>query len=378
MSLKGVCFLITGVLLLGHIPALAEPYPMERKDGVVFYHFVSREPAPNRAGKSTQKIRGEAWVQVSPARLKPSLAAAKRPTQVESRVKPAAVSPSDAPALTSLRPATAETVQLAKPKNAKRMTLAGTGYLIGLLTKLGCRYPLVSPAYGGYPRVGRSQDVPAAQASQIAVPEGWKNLLKYAQEQPAFFMEAGSFGYRFPVAGPFSFRDSWGDSRSGGRMHRAVDIFAAEGSPVYAITTGIIDSLATLPGAGITLFLKGHDGRGYGYMHLQGYAPGLVEGKLVWMGDLVGYVGRTGMQTSAAHLHLQVYADHRLGRDELLNPYSFLVRLCHGIGVTDLYQHQIASLEYPRARDNGIKVYRSAGSRGQGVKHSSVLVIRNY
>ncbi|MCK9377136.1 MAG: M23 family metallopeptidase [Syntrophobacterales bacterium] len=168
-------------------------------------------------------------------------------------------------------------------------------------------------------------------------------------------------------------------------MHRAVDIFAPEGAPVYALTTGVIDSLASLPEAGITLFLKGHDGRGYGYMHLQGYAPGLAEGKLVRTGELIGYVGRTGMQTSAAHLHFQVYADHRLGKDELLNPYSFLVQLCHGIGVTDLYQHQIARLEDPRPRVKGIQVYRSSNHASIGrrvrqfnVKDSSVLVIRNY
>ena len=187
------------------------------------------------------------------------------------------------------------------------------------------------------------------------------------------------------MAGPFSFRDTWGESRSGGRIHRAVDIFAPEGSEVYAITTGVIDTLATIKEAGITLFLRGQDGKGYGYMHLQGYAAGLVEGKVVRTGELIGYVGRTGTQTSAAHLHLQVYADHRLCKDELLNPYGFLVQLCHGIGVTDLYQHKIARLEDPEIRVNGIQVSRrpsSAALRGRlgqfSVKDSSVLVIKNF
>ena len=196
----------------------------------------------------------------------------------------------------------------------------------------------------------------------------------------------GSLGYSFPVAGPFSFRDTWGESRSGGRrMHRAVDIVAPEGSEVYAITTGVIAALTTLPEAGITLFLQGQDGRGYGYMHLQGYAAGLVEGKVVQTGELLGYVGRTGIQTSAAHLHFQVYADHRLCKDELLNPYGFLVQLCHGIGVTDLYQPKIARLENPEIRVKAIQVYRrpkSAALRGRvgqfSVKDSSVMVIKNF
>ncbi|MCX5889416.1 MAG: M23 family metallopeptidase [Deltaproteobacteria bacterium] len=304
-----------------------------------------------------------------------------------SKVKPNAVSSLSDPALLPLRPETAEDLQVVNPYDAKSMILAGTDSLLRLLTKLGCRYPLALPAAAaGIQRLGRHAAVPADQAPQLVAPEGWKNLLEYAQQQPAELSQVGSFSYRFPVAGPFSFRNTWGDSRSGGRrIHQAVDIFAPEGSEVYAITTGVIASLATLPEAGITLFLQGQDGKGYGYMHLQGYAPGLVEGTVVQTGELLGYVGRTGMTTSAAHLHLQVYADHRLCRDELLNPYGFLVQLCHGIGVTDLDQQQFARIEEPEIRVKGIQVSRrpnSAALRGRvgqfSVKDSSVLVIKNF
>ena len=387
MFLKGVWFIIAGVFLLGHTPALAEPYLRVCKDGVVYYHFTSREPNQARqAGKNTPKLRGEAWVQVPSPRHNPPPAAAKAPLREESKVEPEAVSPSGASALLPLTPGTAEDLQVVNPSDAKGMILAGTDYLLGLLTKLGCRYPLAWPASAGLQAVGRHADVPGVPAPQIVAPEGWKNLLKYAQEQPAELGRVGSLGYSFPVAGPFSFRDTWGESRSGGRrIHRAVDIVAPEGSEVYAITTGVIASLATLPEAGITLFLRGQDGKGFGYMHLQGYAAGLVEGKVVRTGELLGYVGRTGIQTSAAHLHFQVYADHRLGKDELLNPYGFLVQLCHGIGVTDLYQQKIARLEDPEIRVNGIQVSRrpnSAALRGRvgqfSVKDSSVLVIKNF
>lgn len=149
--------------------------------------------------------------------------------------------------------------------------------------------------------------------------------------------------YCFPVAYPFSFRNSWNDWRSGGRLHRAVDIFAREGTGVYAVTDGVIQTLTTYGGGGgITLLLRGHDSRGYGYMHLQGYAPGIVEGKTVKAGELIAYVGRTGIQNSNPHLHLQVYADSRMCRDELLNPYGLLVQLCHGLGVSDLNGSKIA------------------------------------
>ena len=387
--LKGIWFIIAGVLLLGHTPALAEPYLRVCKNGVVYYYFINQEHSqPRKAGMNTLEPRGEAWIQVPSQRHKLATGLIRAGSQVKSE----AISALSAPALMPVMPETAEKLQVDKPSDAKRMIFTGSDYLIRLLTRLGC---LALPTYAGLQQAGRHEDIPAVQAPKIVFPEGRKNLGKSTQEQiaalgraqqgSACFKESGFLGYRFPVAGPFSFRDTWGESRSGERIHRAVDIFAPEGSEVYAITTGVIDTLATIQEAGITLFLRGQDGKGYGYMHLQGYAAGIAEGKVVRTGDLIGYVGRTGIQTSAAHLHFQVYADRRFCKDELLNPYAFLVQLCHGIGVTDLYQHKIARLEDPEIRVKGIKVYRrfNSGTLREGVgqysvKDSSVLVITNF
>jgi hypothetical protein len=386
MILKGVWFIIAGVFLLGHTQALAEPYLRVCKDGVVYYHFTSRKPTPpGQAPKQSPKPRRAAKVIVPSPRHKLPLSSVKEPGRVDYKVKAAAVSPLDHPTMMPPIPGKAEELPFVKPSDAKKMILAGTDHVINLLTKVGCRQPLALPEYAGLQPVGRRTPVPAGPAPQLVVPEGWLNLLKHAQEKPAELARVGSSFYRFPVGGPFSFRDTWDESRSGGRQHRAVDIFAPEGSEVYAITTGVIGTLATLPNAGITLFLQGQDGRGYGYMHLQGYAAGLVEGKAVRAGEVIGYVGRTGIQSSAAHLHLQVYADHRLCKDELLNPYGFLVQLCHGIGVTDLYQHKLARLEAPEIGVKGIRVYRRPSSAavrrrvGQlSVQDPTILVINNF
>lgn len=300
--------------------------------------------------------------------------------------------PSGTQALTQLK--------LGKPQNWQCVNFyenmwTAPRYLGRLLTKIGDLSPLAAALSPSFQWTEHHRG-PLLHEAQASVREARRSFLNYAQAQSSEWgqrlqgsnqlPEPNHLGYSFPVAYPFSFRDSWGDWRSGGRSHRAVDIFAGEGAPVYAVTSGVIRTLAIYREAGITLLLLGQDHKAYEYMHLQGYAEGIAEGKAVRSGELIGYVGRTGVKQSAAHLHLQVYADHRLCKDELLNPYDFLVRLCQGIGVTDLYHPKIARLhEGSELQVSNIQVARRpapAAFRGPGsqlrVKDSSILVINNF
>jgi murein DD-endopeptidase MepM/ murein hydrolase activator NlpD len=105
-----------------------------------------------------------------------------------------------------------------------------------------------------------------------------------------------------PVAGPHAFTDTWGAPRSGGRTHEGVDMMAANGTPLVAVTAGYA-SFRSTPLGGNSVGLTGANGNYYFYAHLNGYAG---SSRNVSAGEVIGYVGRTG-NTTADHLHFEIH-----------------------------------------------------------------------
>ena len=385
--------------MLGHTSVLAESYIKVWEKGVIYYYFSDRNrPQPRQAGTNTlapQRVR------LNPP-TKGSLPEAKafsRGTDQPHNLWPLLIKavtrmesgrhPEGAPDLGQIRLRKADDFPAVNTSDPTENIWTGPRYLGGLLAKIGYRSPLASVAHNlGSRRQGCPQDLPPIQEIQALVRDVCKNYFKYAQEVgpgPDRFAMSNDPIYCFPVAPPYSFRDSWGDPRSGGRVHRAVDIVAADGTPVYAITAGVIHTLETWPEAGISLLLQGQDGKGYGYMHLQEYAGGIAVGKTVQKGELIAYVGHTGIQRDAAHLHLQVYPDHQFDRAELLNPYGLLVQLCNGKGVTDLNHPNLARQRIPTAdllNYGTVNLSSSVPPRYQGnqrrAKDAGVLLTHSY
>ena len=62
------------------------------------------------------------------------------------------------------------------------------------------------------------------------------------------------------------------------------------------------------------------------YMHMEDVA--VRYGQHVQRGDQLGTVGRTGMQRSAAHLHLEMSTEHLEDPSEIL--YGLLIGNCDG------------------------------------------------
>jgi peptidoglycan LD-endopeptidase LytH len=142
---------------------------------------------------------------------------------------------------------------------------------------------------------------------------------------------AGPHALAIPVAGvrQSELRDTYGAPRSGGRTHEGIDIFAAEGTPVLAASTGIIVGRDSSTLGGISLYKRDLDGRTiYFYGHLQRFEPTLNEGDLVRQGDVIAYVGQTGnVPPGSPHLHFSVYTvpdPNRWWRGRNISPCQLL------------------------------------------------------
>lgn len=88
------------------------------------------------------------------------------------------------------------------------------------------------------------------------------------------------------------------------RAHKGVDYAAPRGTPVRATANGTVAVSTRQRGYGKFIVLK-HRGRySTAYAHLSAFAKGLRKGKRVNQGDIIGYVGSTGLATGP-HLHYE-------------------------------------------------------------------------
>ncbi len=89
------------------------------------------------------------------------------------------------------------------------------------------------------------------------------------------------------------------------RLHRGVDWSAPKGTPVYAAEDGIVGMAGWRGNYGKLVTIKHAENVETYYAHLSGFAPGVVAGAGVKKGDVIGYVGMTGLATGN-HLYYEV------------------------------------------------------------------------
>ena len=92
------------------------------------------------------------------------------------------------------------------------------------------------------------------------------------------------------------------------RAHRGVDYAASRGTPIRATADGKVDLAGQKGGYGKTVILS-HAGRFTTlYAHMTGFAKGIKRGARVQQGQVIGYIGSSGLATGP-HLHYEFRLD---------------------------------------------------------------------
>ena len=103
------------------------------------------------------------------------------------------------------------------------------------------------------------------------------------------------------MSSPFGFRTS--PTAGASSYHQGVDLAAPANTPVYASRSGIVTTTTYSGSAGYYVTINHGDGFSSIYMHLNNYV--VSAGQAVSAGQLIGYVGRTGIATGY-HLHFGI------------------------------------------------------------------------
>ncbi|MDO9680202.1 MAG: peptidoglycan DD-metalloendopeptidase family protein [Bacteroidales bacterium] len=164
---------------------------------------------------------------------------------------------------------------------------------------VGDKFVDIGTIHGAYfTHAGREYD--AYRFIQDEVAQYWnekgENLRKAFLKAPLSFSRISSgFSYarRHPVTRVV-------------RPHTGVDYAAPRGTPVMSIGDGVVIQKSYAGGGGNTVRIKHNSTYTTAYLHLHNYAKGLAVGKRVRQGEVIGYVGSTGLSTGP-HLDFRVW-----------------------------------------------------------------------
>jgi peptidoglycan LD-endopeptidase LytH len=218
-----------------------------------------------------------------------------------------------------------------------RTILAGLGgFLLGAATVLFVLWMYRSPSTAPAP-------APAPGTSEVsppAAPEETPFVTPAPPPPPAASAPAPSFPATSDLAAKHllvpvqgirvdQLQNTFDDSRSGGRVHDAMDIMAPRGTPVLAVEDGRVVKLFTSKQGGLTAYqFDPTETYAYYYAHLDRYAEGLQEGAWMRRGQLIGYVGSTGNASpEGPHLHFAIFRltpEKQWWKGEAVNPFGIL------------------------------------------------------
>ena len=103
------------------------------------------------------------------------------------------------------------------------------------------------------------------------------------------------------LSSPFGYRDA--PTSGASSYHQGVDLAAPAGTPIYATRSGVVTAATFGSAAGYYVSINHGDGFSSIYMHMTHYV--VYAGQAVSAGQLIGYVGKTGVATGN-HLHFGI------------------------------------------------------------------------
>ncbi len=166
---------------------------------------------------------------------------------------------------------------------------------------------------------------------------------------------AKKFLMRKPLSGG-TFRSGFGNRRHPilgySRMHTGVDWSARTGTPIMASGGGTVIDAQWKSGYGNHVRIRHSNGYESTYSHMSGFGDGVQPGTRVRQGQVIGYVGSTGLSTGP-HLHYEVLVNGRH-----VDPMR--IRLPRGRVLED---RVLAAFEKERARIDGLMNRAPASTR---------------
>ena len=129
--------------------------------------------------------------------------------------------------------------------------------------------------------------------------ETGKSAKKFLVRKPVnnAIMRSGFGGRRHPILGYV-------------KMHTGVDWATPYGTPIFASGNGVVEKVGWEGGYGKYVRLKHNNGYETAYGHMSAFAKGMEPGKRVRQGQVIGFVGSTGMSTGA-HVHYEILVNGR-------------------------------------------------------------------
>lgn len=94
------------------------------------------------------------------------------------------------------------------------------------------------------------------------------------------------------------------------KMHTGVDWAAPSGTPIYASGNGVVEKVGWESGYGKYIRVRHNNGYETAYGHMTAYARRIDEGTRVRQGQVIGFVGSTGLSTGS-HLHYEILVNGR-------------------------------------------------------------------